>query len=189
MGFIEKWAFERGLTDTKFFRNVARRAAYLRNGWDPESVHEMALKKLNEYEDVIIENANLFYHPRLCVRLAGHKVMPFGTAAGLDKNGDALYPLSHVFGFLEPGTVVLKPREGNKRPRMAVDSKNRNVYNAHGFPSKGLDYFLDSVKRYRERGGEAPLLVSICGIPPSADKIDVAYEELSIYNRKNKPLC
>ncbi len=177
-GWLKGVAFEESLTDPRIFRTFVRRAAYMQAGGDPERVHELALEALNEYEDSIRKVASQFDAPNLHVDLFGHDVMPFGTAAGLDKNGDALSPLSHLFGFLEPGTVIVNPREGNKRPRVAVDEASDTIYNAQGFPSKGLEYFVANAEKYRQQGGRAPLLISVCGIPPSPDQIDVAYQEL-----------
>lgn len=176
--FIERWALRKSLKDIYFFRDVVRRATYLLAGGDSERVHELTLETLVRNEDILEEVSKDFDIPGLHISLAGHDIMPFGTAAGLDKNGDALYPLSQVFGFLEPGTVVLHRRKGNDKPRVCVDNKNDVIYNAQGFPSKGLDYFLDRIKDYRARKGKAPIFISICGIPPEPKKLDVAYREL-----------
>ncbi len=138
----------------------------------------MALEAMVAYEDVIKDSAKDFNFPELYVNVAGKQVMPFGTAAGLDKNGDALSPLSHLFGFLEWGTVVVQPRPGNNRPRVAVDEAANEVYNAQGFPHKGLEYALNKAALYHAQGGKAPLLTSICGIPPQPEQLDIAYQEL-----------
>lgn len=178
INWVERKVFARGLTDTEFFRTYVRRAAYALAGGDPERVHEMALEALVEFEDEIVKVASQFDFPDLHVDIAGHDVMPFGTAAGLDKNGDALYPLSLLFGYLEWGTIVVPTRPGNNRPRVAVDDANDEVFNAQGFPHKGLPYASEKVQHYRARVGRAPLLTSVCGIPPQADQLDVAHNDL-----------
>ncbi len=119
--WIEKKVFEKSLKNPRFFANVVRPLLYKIARGDPEQVHEMALNALNTYKDVVKKVSHAFYFPDLEINLKGHIVMPFGTAAGLDKNGDALIPLSYLFGFQETGTVVVSPREGNARPRLAVD--------------------------------------------------------------------
>ena len=97
--------------------------------------------------------------------LKGRIHLPFGTAAGLDKNGEVLRPFPSCLVSFEPGTVVLHPREGNPQPRVYADVQNCNVYNAQGFPSNGLDVFSANLRRYRDQDGEAPVYTSICGIP------------------------
>lgn len=176
--------FREGLQNPKFFRNRVRRLAYILARNDPERVHEMALRALNKYTNVIEEISPNFDFPNLHIDFYGRKIMPFGPAEGLDKNGDALYPLSHLFGFIPWGTVVVHPRPGNPRPRIAVDNKNDSVYNAQGFPHRGLRAAVENAEMYN---GKAPLLTSICGIPPSPQKLDVAYGELETLVRELEP--
>jgi len=175
---IERAGFRLGLTNTWFFRNFVRPIAYKRAGGDAERVHEMALETLVAYKDVVRTVASQFYHPYLTVTFCGGRVMPFGTSAGLDKNADALEPLSYLFGFQEFGTVVVNPREGNKRPRVVADARERIAYNAQGFPQKGLAYTLNNVRNYRNHGGSGRLLANICGLPPAADSLEIARDEL-----------
>ena len=175
--WFERKAFEFGLDHPWFFERMIRPEAYRRACGDPEGVHELALETLNRYEAVLREHAADFSFRNLRVDIAGKSVAPFGTAAGMDKNGDALLPLSHLFGFMESGTVVVKPREGNARPRVAVGEYG-DLYNAQGFPSKGLDYFLENAKRYHGSGNDAAHLVSVCGLPLGPDALDTAAEEL-----------
>ncbi|HEV2225609.1 MAG TPA: hypothetical protein VGR56_02245 [Nitrososphaerales archaeon] len=166
------------LTSPRLFKRVVRPVIYRKCGGDPERVHEFAIKMLEQNEKVLEDAASRFDFPDLILPVAGSRRMPFGTAAGFDKDGEVLYPLSQIFGFEEPGTIVLHRREGNPRPRIAVDAEKMELYNALGFPSLGAEHFAANAKRYRERGGKAPLLASICGIPPSPDKMEVAYTEM-----------
>lgn len=166
--------FEKGLYNADFFRNRLRPFAYRMANGDAEKVHELALNMLTRYEDVLKVYGEGLDSPEIKIRIGNYEVIPFGTAAGLDKNGDALKPLSHIFGFMVPGTVVVNPRMGNPRPR--VIAQNNTIYNAQGFPSKGLDYFLGNIRRYREDGYETPVIVSICGIPEP--DIETGYDEL-----------
>ncbi len=182
--FLERKFFEIGLTDTMFFRSLTRRLAYIRARGDPEKVHEVALELLNKYEDVVRNLSYQFKFPKLEIKLGEHTTSPFGTAAGLDKNCDAINPLSHLFGFQEVGTIVINPREGNKKPRVAVDNTLDEIYNAQGFPSKGLQYAKEKLKAYRLAGGRAIILASICGIPLSPDRLDTAFEEARVLLRE-----
>ncbi len=177
--WLERKAFRWGLLHPAFFRWVVRREAYRRAKGDSERVHELAIEALRNFHAILEEFSDQFESPKLRVKLKGREIFPFGTAAGLDKNGEALLPLSQIFGFLEPGTVVVKPREGNPRPRLYADSAHGDVYNAQGFPSRGLSFFMANLKRYREMGGTKPVYVSICGIPATPDRLDEAHEELA----------
>jgi dihydroorotate dehydrogenase len=170
--------YRAALTSPSLFRTVARPYLYMRCGGDAEEVHDLAIRQLRGLEPVLESISERFDFPDLRVDVAGASRMPFGTAAGFDKDGEALYPLSLMFGFEEPGTVVLRLREGNPRPRVAASPRKRELYNALGFPSRGAESFAANAKGYRERGGKAPLLVSICGIPPSPDALDAALDEV-----------
>lgn len=178
--WIERKVFERSLTSPIFFRTFARPLLYKNARGDPEHVHETTLNTLNKYEDVVKNLSPRFNFPSLEVDLKGHRVIPFGTAAGLDKNGDALFPLSYMFGFQETGTVVVTPSFGNPRPRIAVDNHQKNLYNAQGYPSKGLDYFLEKVQAFRKKDSRSFILVNICGMPSESGQLDNAYKELEI---------
>ncbi|MBI4154346.1 hypothetical protein HY501_03340, partial [Candidatus Woesearchaeota archaeon] len=171
-------AFRKGLTDTGYFRDRVRKAAYLLARGDSERVHEMALERLNKYEEVLREESVHFHFSELTANLKGREVGVFGTAAGLDKNCDAVGPLSHIFGFQEVGTIVMSPRDGNRRPRVVADEAEGDVYNAQGFPSKGLEYAEGKLRAYRESGGEAFILASVCGLPPTPDRLNVAVAEM-----------
>jgi dihydroorotate dehydrogenase len=64
---------------------------------------------------------------------------PFGLAAGLDKNAEALSFFSQQgFGALECGTITLKAQLGNPRPRLFRYPSEESLRNAMGFPNEGL---------------------------------------------------
>lgn len=64
---------------------------------------------------------------------------PFGLAAGLDKNAEALpFFAAQGFGALECGTITLKPQLGNPRPRLFRYPEEASLRNAMGFPNQGL---------------------------------------------------
>jgi dihydroorotate dehydrogenase len=65
---------------------------------------------------------------------------PVGIAAGYDKNG-AVYPAFEAHfspGFVEVGTVTIRPQAGNPRPRIARVGGDHLV-NAMGFPNAGAE--------------------------------------------------
>lgn len=177
-GWLERKAFVWGLKNPFFFRFVVRREAYRRAGGDPELVHEHALKILYEYEEILEEFGAGYQTADLKINLKGIECFPFGSAAGLDKNAEALRPLSHIFGFMEPGTVVVEPREGNPRPRVFADAAHNDIFNAQGFPSQGLDVFERNIRDYRESGGKAPIFTSICGIPETSSDMANEHDQM-----------
>lgn len=113
---------------------------------DPEDAHRAVLRLLRVAPRFCI-NAKLPTSTALKQTLWG-KVFhnPVGLAAGFDKNAEALSPLFCLgFGFVEAGTVTLKPQDGNPRPRIFRDISNKAVINRMGFPNVGLAQFKENV--------------------------------------------
>lgn len=182
---LERILFEVSLHQPLLFRYPIRWQLYRRNYKDAEDVHEYVLKLLKDPEvlRMLQRKKDFFASPeKLKVRIGQKTMSPFGTAAGMDKNGDALEAFSYVFGFQETGTIVVHERAGNERTRVAADPANEDLYNAQGFPSKGLDYVEKKLKAFRETRGPAPtILASICGLPLSADgALDIALQEMEV---------
>ena len=89
---------------------------------------------------------------------------PVGLAAGFDRNGEALRPLSALgFGFVEIGTVTPRPQAGNPRPRVFRLPKDRAIVNRIGIANRGLD----ATVRHLRRGHEG-ILVG-CNIGKNTD--------------------
>jgi dihydroorotate dehydrogenase len=109
----------------------------------------------------------------LAIEIENHELKsPVGIAAGFDKNCDVLEPMSYVFGFLNPGSVLKDPRAGNpQRPRsegtvrIVVDDEREAIINAQGYPHKGLDNTVRNLKRFSEAPrGNAKILLNFSGI-------------------------
>ena len=80
---------------------------------------------------------------------------PVGLAAGFDRNGEALRPLSALgFGFVEIGTVTPRPQAGNPRPRVFRLPKDRAIVNRIGIANR----CLDATVRHLRRGHEGILV-------------------------------
>jgi hypothetical protein len=185
LGLKESMVLLRGALDTTYFNKTARPMLYEKCGNNPysaEMVHELVLETMHRNRNMAGFLSPFFMHKSsLIINVNGVEVVPFGTAAGMDKNGEALAVLGAIFGFQETGTVVLHPREGNKKPRVAVDNANLDIYNAQGFPSEGIYHFLKNVDDYRMGGGKAVLYVSICGLPLSReDAVETANGEMGV---------
>lgn len=73
---------------------------------------------------------------------------PFGLAAGLDKNAEALsFFAEQGFGALECGTITLKAQMGNPRPRLFRYPSEESLRNAMGFPNEGLLHIAPRLNR------------------------------------------
>ena len=79
---------------------------------------------------------------------------PLGLAAGFDKNAevpDAMLGLG--LGFVEVGTVTLRPQAGNPRPRLFRLSEDQAVINRMGFNNEGHAAVLERLQRRRDKPG------------------------------------
>lgn len=140
-----------------------------------EVVHEKAKERLLKMTEKFRHNASHFDPgDQLRVKIENHELKsPVGIAAGFDKNCDLLEPLSHIFGFLTPGSVLKDPRVGNNQcpksegtVRIVVDEEREAIINAQGYPHKGLDHTIDNLKKFYKgsRRGHAKILLNFSGI-------------------------
>ena len=77
---------------------------------------------------------------------------PVGLAAGFDKNAEAFKSLDKLgFGFIELGSVTVKPQSGNESPRIFRYDDNKIIINNCGLNNKGVDTFLDNISSKNEQ--------------------------------------
>ncbi|ETO91450.1 MAG: dihydroorotate oxidase [Candidatus Xenolissoclinum pacificiensis L6] len=117
----------------------------------PETAHKLVLKGI-QYG--LYKNKNLYSDEVLKSTHFGMEFNnPLGLAAGFDKNGICLIPLSKMgFGFIELGTVTLKPQSGNPHPRIFRLEEDQSVINRLGFNNVGADEFIHNItKQYEHR--------------------------------------
>ena len=121
---------------------------------DPETAHYVTLDALQISHRLGL--TSLFAKQSA---VAPRKVMgltfpnPVGLAAGMDKNGayiDALAGLG--FGFIEIGTVTLRPQPGNPKPRLFRLPQANAIINRMGFNNDGVDTLIANVQRAAYRG-------------------------------------
>ncbi len=75
-----------------------------------------------------------------------------GIAAGLDKNGEYIDCLASLgLGFIELGTVTPKPQQGNPKPRIFRNKKEKSLINRLGFNNKGVDYLVEKLKNRKSQ--------------------------------------
>jgi dihydroorotate dehydrogenase len=111
---------------------------------DPEAAHDLSLRALRSAHAI---GAARLSQPRLPddpVEAMGLCFPnPVGLAAGLDKNGAFIEPLSALgFGFVEVGTVTPRPQPGNPRPRVFRLPQAHALINRLGFNNEGVPAML-----------------------------------------------
>ena len=110
--------------------------------FNPELVHDAVIKTAGAAQHVAPLNAVVGLLTRakdIPVTVAGIKFRnPVGLAAGFDKNCEAARFLAGLgFGFLELGTVTLRPQPGNPKPRLFRVRESRAIINRMGFNNAG----------------------------------------------------
>src|SRR6476646_6482803 len=105
---------------------------------DPERSHRVALAMLAlplPWRRI----GHAVADPALATTVAGVSLAnPVGLASGFDKACERLAHLGALgFGYAVGGTVTLRPRPGNPRPRIARDPARRAIVNAMGLPNPG----------------------------------------------------
>lgn len=121
------------------YRKLVRRILF---NFNPETVHDAAIRAAKAAQRVRAAGAltGLLTRARnIPLRVAGIKFRnPVGLAAGFDKNCEAARFLSALgFGFLELGTVTLRPQPGNPRPRLFRLPSDGAIINRMGFNNAG----------------------------------------------------
>lgn len=108
---------------------------------DAETAHEIGMKGLKSGASAIFASGPLeidFGEPieRFGLKFAN----PVGIAAGFDKNGIVVKQLASIgFGFVEVGTVTLRPQSGNPKPRMFRLPTDKALINRLGFNNEGAE--------------------------------------------------
>ncbi|MDE1976271.1 MAG: quinone-dependent dihydroorotate dehydrogenase [Elusimicrobia bacterium] len=111
---------------------------------DPERAHEAVTTMLKLAQEIpgapaAFDRCAAKPEPRLSVKAFGLEFPnPIGLAAGFDKNCRMSRVLPALgFGFLELGSVTLRPQKGNARPRVFRLPEEGAVINRLGFPGAG----------------------------------------------------
>jgi dihydroorotate dehydrogenase len=131
------------------YRKLIRRLLFSLN---PELIHDAVIRTATAAQRVELLNAAVRLMTRardLPVTVAGIKFRnPVGLAAGFDKNCEAARFLAGLgFGFLELGTVTLRPQPGNPKPRLFRLSEDKAIINRMGFNNAGAWEAAKSLER------------------------------------------
>lgn len=115
---------------------------------NPETAHELTLKVASLSSALgRLSGTPAAEELNIKVGTLGWK-SPFGLAAGLDKNAEALsFFAEQGFGALECGTITLKAQMGNPRPRLFRYPAEESLRNAMGFPNEGLLHIAARLSR------------------------------------------
>lgn len=102
---------------------------------------------------------------------------PIGLSAGADKNAAGLIGWERMgFGFVEAGTVTVKPRPGNPAPRVWRLGAQDSLVNWLGLPGPGMAPFIENLARYRARASQK-LIVGVSIASP--DGVLAEFTELA----------
>lgn len=135
---------------------------------DPEEAHDYAVRTMASLQQVPIALHTISRFTAAPQSLAKtvwglRFASPVGIAAGFDKNAELMPMLAALgFGFIEVGTVTLRPQPGNPRPRMFRYPKVRGLINRMGFNNDGAEAVAQRIERWRATAGcQPPLFVNV----------------------------
>lgn len=133
---------------------------------DPETAHGMSIRALKAG---LAPAPGAVTTPRLKTVVAGLTLPnPVGLAAGFDKNGEVLAPLSRAgFGFVEVGAVTPRPQPGNPKPRLFRLTEDKAAINRFGFNNEGMEVMA---KRLADRPKDAVIGLNLGANKDSEDR-------------------
>ncbi len=71
---------------------------------------------------------------------------PVGLAGGLDKNGECYNELSDFgFGFVEIGSLTVRPQSGNPKPRLFRVVQDQAIINRMGINNNGINAAIENL--------------------------------------------
>lgn len=130
---------------------------------DPEDAHEWTSAQLQHLQRIpialkLIERiCDPHTTPRTLLGLTFKS--PIGIAGGFDKNATLMPMLAALgFGFLEVGTVTLRPQPGNPRPRLFRYPNDKALINRLGFNNDGADAVAERLRSWERT---VPVFVNV----------------------------
>ncbi len=131
-----------------FYKRIIRKLAFI---LEAEKAHNIALKSFK-----ILSNSNLIkslikkkFNIEKPLKIFGINFKnPIGLAAGFDKNGEVYDFIECLgFGFIEIGSVTLKPQKGNPKPRLWRVIEEEGIINHFGLNNYGAYEILKNIER------------------------------------------
>jgi dihydroorotate dehydrogenase len=118
---------------------------------DAERAHEIGVKALRSGLAAPFYCSNHFGFDEI-ERFGLRFANPIGVAAGFDKNGVVVNQLASLgFGFVEVGTVTLRPQTGNPKPRIFRLPDDNALINRLGFNNDGAKVIASRLSKLRRR--------------------------------------
>ncbi len=112
---------------------------------DPEAAHEFTARQISHLQQIplLLRAIERYCRPPASASrtLFGLEFpSPIGIAGGFDKNATMMPFLAALgFGFIEVGTVTLRPQAGNPKPRLFRYPEQKALINRLGFNNDGAD--------------------------------------------------
>ncbi|HYM62788.1 MAG TPA: quinone-dependent dihydroorotate dehydrogenase [Thermoanaerobaculia bacterium] len=137
---------------------------------DAEGAHEFVLQQMQRFQEIELLHqvvSHLCQPPAAVARnVWGLRFpTPIGIAGGFDKNAVMIPMLTALgFGFVEVGTVTLRPQAGNPRPRLFRYPSASAIVNRLGFNNEGADLVAERLHAWSSRAATStrpPLFVNI----------------------------
>ena len=131
---------------------------------DPEAAHEWTREQIEHAQQIPILMRALHAvcaPPKNAARtLWGLRFpSPIGIAGGFDKNATMMPLLAALgFGFIEVGTVTLRPQPGNPKPRLFRLASQHALVNRMGFNNDGADAIAARLRAWERT---VPALVNV----------------------------
>ncbi|KOR30094.1 dihydroorotate dehydrogenase [Achromatium sp. WMS1] len=136
-----------------FYRSLIRPLLFSLTHNDPEYAHELTLKILQGLSGsplLKLANGLITHHNAKKLKRQVCDITfpnPVGLAGGFDKNGVAIPALASLgFGFIEVGTVTLRPQLGQVRPRVFRLTASHAIINRMGFNNLGVAALAKQLK-------------------------------------------
>lgn len=122
--------------------------------FNPELAHVMTMKGLKFLRKIPFARnlVRLIFkkdHPSLSREIFGITFPnPVGLAGGLDKNGECYNELSDFgFGFVEIGSLTVRPQSGNSKPRLFRVVQDRAIINRMGINNNGINAAIENLNK------------------------------------------
>lgn len=123
------------------FYHLIRPLLFRLTSSNPEYAHDLTINLLHQLESTPLLHSIIKPVSNLRLNRQIWNINfpnPVGLAAGFDKNGIAIPALASLgFGFLEIGTVTLRPQTGQLQPRLFRLPASKAIINRMGFNNHG----------------------------------------------------